>query len=273
MAVPERSCARVFCCPTLVEQHSCSDRPLSLSDWGADPVSCWKKAVDLIVAVLTAWIGRVSCCLKLQLWSCCLLCSWILSFSWSKSVIYWAVKSRPVLQGYDKASVSSFLGRLLVMTEPWDESSPFVNDALMSTSEESCVWQVLWCIVLLLWAEQMLLIACPQEPSKEAQTSPITVKTKTEHCMGTGKHRSIGSRTRLWIIHSSNASCMFHPLRLFRMLSAGDGDRSPSKAMGARPCGLWSPLHSSCPPWGWLVYGCDIQKDTEVTFGLPVGCW
>lgn len=158
-------------------------------------------------------------------------------------------------------------------SEPWNESSHFVNDAAMSISEESCVWQALWCMVLLLWVEQMLLIACPQEPSKEAQTSPITVKTKTECRMGTRKHRSIGSRTRLWIIHSSNASCMFHPLRLFRMLSAGDADRSASKATGTWPCRLWSPLRSACPPWNWLVHCCDILEDTEVAFDHPVGCW
>lgn len=39
--------------------------------------------------------------------------------------------------------------------------SPAVNvgDATMNISEESCVWQVLWCMVLLLLVEQMLLLA------------------------------------------------------------------------------------------------------------------
>lgn len=92
-------------------------------------------------------------------------------------------------------------------TEPWNESSRFVNDAALSASEESRVWQALWCMVLLLRVEQMLLIACPQEPSKEAQTSPITVKTKTEFRMGTRKHRSIGSRTRL---NNSFLQCLLY---------------------------------------------------------------
>lgn len=129
----------------------------------------------------------------------------------------------------------------------------YVSDAAMSISEESCVWQVLWCVVLLLWVEQMLLLACPQELSNVGK-SPITVTTKTEHRMGTRKHRSIGSRARPWIIHSSNASCRFHPLRLFRMLSVGDADRSAFKAVGSRPCRLWSPLLSlSFIQLGWAL--------------------
>lgn len=214
-------------------------------------------------------MSRVSCCLQLRLWPDCPLCSWIQGFSWSKSVIYWAVKSRPVLQGYDKAGVSR--EGCWWWTEPWNESSHFVNDTAMSSSEESCVWQALWRVVLLLWVEKMLLIACPQEPSKEAQTYPITVKTKTEHRMGTRKHRSIGSRTTLWIIHSSSASCMFHPLRLFRMLSAGDADRIASKATGTQSCRQRSPLCSACPPWDWLVH-CDILEGSEVTFDHYVDC-
>lgn len=132
----------------------------------------------------------------------------------------------------------AFLRRQLVMDWALYEPSCYVSDAVMSISEESCVWQVLWCVILLLWVEQMMLLACPQEPSNVAQKSPIAVKTKTEHCIGKRKHRSIGSRARLWIIHSSNASCRFCPLRLFRMLSIGDADRNSFKAMGTRPCRL-----------------------------------
>lgn len=76
--------------------------------------------------------------------------------------------------------------------------SPAVNvsDATMNISEASCVWQVLWCMVLLLLVEQMLLLAILKN-HREAQKSPITVKTKTQHRTGTRKHGSIGSRTRL----------------------------------------------------------------------------
>lgn len=201
------------------------------------------------MAVLTEWLSRVSCCLELQLWFCCPLCSWLQGVTWLLSVIYWGAKSRLVLQCYTKASVSSLLRRQLVMDWALYESSCSVSDAVMSISEESCVWQVLWCVVLLLWVEQMMLLACPQEQANVVQKSPITVKTKTECRMGKRKHRSIGSRARLWIIHSSYASCRFHPLRLFRMLSVGDADKSAFKAMGTRPCRLWSP---ACPSLNWL---------------------
>lgn len=58
--------------------------------------------------------------------------------------------------------------------------SPAVNvgDATMNISEESCVWQVLWCMVLLLLVEQMLLLAILKNHRMKHKSLLLLLKQK-----------------------------------------------------------------------------------------------